>query len=57
VVEHLLAEPRDVMTLLTGEDEPALADLLQHVAERHPGLEVEVQAGGQPHYQLLIAAE
>jgi hypothetical protein len=24
---------------------------------RHPGLEVEVHEGGQPHYPLLVVAE
>jgi DAK2 domain fusion protein YloV len=43
VVDRLLGEPRDVLTFITGEDEPELGPLL------HPG--------GQPHYQLLISAE
>jgi DAK2 domain fusion protein YloV len=57
VVERLLAEPRDVLTLLVGEDEPPLDELLRVVEERHPELELEVQPGGQPLYQLLISAE
>ena len=57
VVERLLGEPRDVLTLLTGEDEPELGPLLARLAERYPELELEVHPGGQPHYPLLIAAE
>ena len=57
VVDHLLAEPRDVLTLITGEDEPELGPLLARVAEQHPHLELEVHPGGQPHYPLLLAAE
>jgi DAK2 domain fusion protein YloV len=57
VVERLLAEPRDVLTLLTGEDAPELEGLTQFLEERHPGLELEVQEGGQPHYPLLLSAE
>ena len=57
VVERLLGEPRDVLTLITGEDEPPLGPLLARVAERHPDLELEVHPGGQPHYPLLISAE
>jgi hypothetical protein len=57
VVERLLVEPRELMTLLAGEDAPALDPLVSRLAEQHPGLEVEVQNGGQPHYQLLISAE
>ena len=57
VAERLLAEPRGVMTLLTGEDEPDLDALLARLQERHPELEVDVQQGGQPHYPLLLSAE
>ena len=57
VVERLLADGREILTLLTGEDEPALDELLRRVRERHPGVEVEVQPGGQPHYPLLLSAE
>jgi DAK2 domain fusion protein YloV len=57
VVERLLGEPRDVLTLITGEDEPELGPLLARVAEQHPELELEVHPGGQPHYPLLLSAE
>jgi hypothetical protein len=57
VVSHLLAEPREVLTLLTGEEAPPLNGLLGRVAASHPGVEVEVQEGGQPHYPLLLSAE
>jgi DAK2 domain fusion protein YloV len=57
VVERLLGEPRDVLTLITGEDEPELGRLLARVAEQHPELELEVHPGGQPHYPLLLSAE
>jgi DAK2 domain fusion protein YloV len=57
VVERLLAEPRDVLTLLVGGDQPPLDELLRRVEALHPGLELEVHAGDQPLYHLLIAAE
>jgi fatty acid kinase len=57
VTETLLAEPRMVLTLLTGADAPELDRLLEQIHERHPELELEVQAGGQPHYPLLLSAE
>ncbi|MDX6408727.1 MAG: fatty acid kinase [Gaiellaceae bacterium] len=57
VAERLLEEPRDVMTLLTGVDEPRLDALVSQIRARHPELELEVQAGGQPHYPLLLSAE
>jgi len=57
VTERLLAEPRGVLTLLTGAEEPELDRLIEQIAERHPEVEVDIQAGGQPHYPLLLSAE
>src|SRR5207244_6352602 len=57
VVERLLAEPRGVMTLLTGADEPDLTPLIAGVEARPPDVELEVHEGGQPHYPLLLSAE
>jgi DAK2 domain fusion protein YloV len=57
VVEQLLAEPREVLTLLVGQDGPGVDRLVAVVGERHPGLELDVQPGGQPVYHLLLSAE
>jgi len=57
VIDRLLAEPRDLLTLLVGQDEPELEALLERVEKAHPDLEVDVQKGGQPHYHLLLSAE
>ena len=57
VVERLLAEPRGVLTLLTGEEEPDLAPLLDRLGAEHPDVELDVQQGGQTHYPLLLGAE
>jgi dihydroxyacetone kinase-like predicted kinase len=57
VVQRLLAEPRAVLTLLTGSDAPDLDGLLDRIRTHHPDLELDVQAGGQPHYPLLLSAE
>jgi hypothetical protein len=57
VLERLLAEPRDVVTLLTGEDAPALDGLRAWLEDEHPHVEVEVEDGGQPNYPLLVSAE
>jgi DAK2 domain fusion protein YloV len=57
VVEQLLAVPRGLLTILSGEGAPALNGLLERLAERHPELELDVQDGGQPHYHLLLSAE
>jgi uncharacterized protein len=57
VTEALLSEPRMLLTLLTGADAPDLDGLVERIRERHPDLELDVQAGGQPHYPLLLSAE
>jgi uncharacterized protein len=57
VAEKLLGDGREVLTLLTGADEPDLAGFLRRMEERHPDVELEVQPGGQPHYPLLLSAE
>jgi dihydroxyacetone kinase-like predicted kinase len=57
VVTRLLAEPRDLLTLLTGAEPQPLDGLLERLASAHPELEVEVHDGGQPHYPLLLGAE
>jgi hypothetical protein len=57
VVERLLAEPRGVLTLLTGEEAPVLNGVLSRVESEHPEIELEVHEGGQPHYPLLLSAE
>ena len=57
MVERLLGEPREVLTLLRGADAPSLDGLVATVSERHPEVAVDVQEGGQPHYPLLASAE
>jgi len=57
VLDSLLAEPRGVLTLLTGEQAPSLNGLEEYVRELQPEVEIEVQEGGQPHYPLLLSAE
>jgi hypothetical protein len=57
VVARLVAEPRVVLTLLTGAEPPPLDGLVERLESAHPELEVEVHEGGQPHYSLLLGAE
>jgi uncharacterized protein len=57
VTQALLAQPREVLTLVTGQDAPALDGLLDELASQHPDLEIDVHDGGQPHYPLLLSAE
>ena len=57
VAGRLLDGEREVLTLLTGEDEPELDGLLHRLQEQHPEVELELHPGGQPHYPLLLSAE
>ena len=57
VVDRVLGDERELLTILAGEDAPELDDLLEAIASDHPGIELDVQDGGQPHYHLLISAE
>lgn len=57
VVGRIAAGGRGLLTLLAGAEAPGLEPFLERVAAEHPGLEVELHDGGQPHYQLLLSAE
>ena len=57
VVERLLGGGRALLTILTGADDPPLDALLARLGAEHPSVGVEVHAGGQPHYPLLLSAE
>ncbi|HEX6491262.1 MAG TPA: DAK2 domain-containing protein [Gaiellaceae bacterium] len=57
VVERLLDQPRELLLLLTGEEQHEVARLVGELEHVNPGLEIEVHEGGQPHYPLLAAAE
>jgi hypothetical protein len=57
VADRLLAQRRDLLTLLAGQDAPPLDALVARIAADHPDLDVDVQDGGQPHYPLLLSAE
>ncbi|HWQ24620.1 MAG TPA: DAK2 domain-containing protein [Gaiellaceae bacterium] len=58
VVERVLGgAEREWLALLTGEGAPELAGLVAAIEQAHPGVQVDVHEGGQPHYPLLVVAE
>jgi DAK2 domain fusion protein YloV len=57
VVERLLGNSADVLTILLGAGTDNVERLLEGIRIAHPALEVEVHEGGQPHYPLLFAVE
>lgn len=59
VLEAASAEDWEIATVYFGQDvHHAEAESLSHaIAQRYPGLEVEVHDGGQPHYRYIISLE
>ena len=57
VIERLVGEAADVLTVLVGADAGPIDGLVDAVRTAHPELEVDVQDGGQPHYPLLLSVE
>ncbi|MFN2135539.1 MAG: DAK2 domain-containing protein [Candidatus Promineifilaceae bacterium] len=53
------AEESELITLFYGEDLSATEAnrIADKVREAYPGQEIEVQDGGQPHYQFIISVE
>jgi dihydroxyacetone kinase-like predicted kinase len=53
------ADEHELITLFYGEDlNVTEANLIaDKVREAYPGQEIEVQDGGQPHYQFIISVE
>jgi DAK2 domain fusion protein YloV len=59
LLEKAEAGGHEIVTLFYGENMPhpeanRIADVIR---EKYPSLEVEIQEGGQPHYQFLISIE
>jgi DAK2 domain fusion protein YloV len=57
VVERLVGNAADVLTVLAGEEAEGVEELVAEVRSAHPELEIEVHEGGQPHYPLLFSVE
>lgn len=59
VIDRMLDEQDELVTLLAGQE--VSPEEAEHIASlirsRHPGIEIEVQAGGQPVYYFLISVE
>jgi dihydroxyacetone kinase-like predicted kinase len=59
LLEKADAAQHELITLFYGQDMPhadanRIADLIR---KKYPGQEVEVQEGGQPHYQFILSVE
>jgi dihydroxyacetone kinase-like predicted kinase len=59
ILEKAGAEDLELITMFYGEDLTATEAnrISDKVREAYPGQEIEVQDGGQPHYQFIISVE
>jgi DAK2 domain fusion protein YloV len=59
LLDLMLAEGGEVLSIFYGEavTEESAAALLDYVAEKYPGVEAEVQFGGQPMYDYVFSVE
>lgn len=59
VLEYLIDEDRELVTLIVGSDAPpaATAQIREYLADSFPELEIEVHQGDQPLYPYLIGVE
>ncbi len=58
VLDRLLSDPRELVTIVTGVDAPAgLGERVAAAARSRRGLDVTVVDGGQPYYPLLMGVE
>jgi dihydroxyacetone kinase-like predicted kinase len=59
LLEKVGAEKFELITLFYGADLPRteVNRIVDQIRTRYPGQEIEVQEGGQPHYQFIISME
>lgn len=58
-LESANAQDYELITLFYGADAPRqeVNRIVDIIREKYPDLEIEVQEGGQPHYQFIISVE
>jgi DAK2 domain fusion protein YloV len=58
-LEKMGAADRELVTVYYGQDidSATAGNVRQQILELYPELEVEIVAGGQPHYQYILGAE
>jgi dihydroxyacetone kinase-like predicted kinase len=56
---HIHASDFELITLFHGEDLPSSETnrIVDKIREAYPGQEIELQEGGQPHYQFIMSIE
>jgi dihydroxyacetone kinase-like predicted kinase len=59
LLDQLLSGNGELLTVITGNLATARAteEIIAYMADKHPGVEVEVHLGGQPLYPFLFGVE
>jgi uncharacterized protein len=57
VVERMLSPDHERIDLILGEGAPPVESVRAAIELAHPGLDVEVYEGGQPHHPVLAVSE
>lgn len=59
LIDSMLSEDDETITILSGADVSMkeVEDIVRTISKKYPHLEVELHAGGQPLYHLLIGIE
>jgi dihydroxyacetone kinase-like predicted kinase len=59
LLDQLLSGNGELLTVITGNLATARAteEIIAYMADKHPGVEVEVHPGGQPLYPFLFGVE
>jgi fatty acid kinase len=57
LLERFAADGQSFVQVLRGDGAPEDGEIRERYTSRTPGLELDVQWGGQPHYPLLLSAE
>jgi DAK2 domain fusion protein YloV len=58
-LEHAAAENFELITMFYGADitQDKAEEVAAAIAEKYPDQEIEIQKGGQPHYQFIFSVE
>jgi len=59
LLDHIIGDSGELLTLIAGSDANSrmVEEVTAYVADKYPGVEVEVHQGGQPLYPFLFGVE
>ena len=59
LLDHIIGDTGELLTLIAGKEATSrmVEEVTAYLAEKHPGVDVEVHQGGQPLYPFLFGVE